>query len=99
MFSIGSGGWIRDTGSLIAIRPRGTVPPVQSTTCPRTQTHGYSRTDRLVLQTEYTARRDREPISTTEDKNCSQNSGPGIQRDGNFLRYHGDGRKYFFSQF
>ncbi|XP_020711680.2 rabphilin-3A isoform X4 [Athalia rosae] len=85
-----SGGWIRDTGSLVAIRPRGTVPPVQSTTCPRSASYGYPRADRFILQAQYPTRRDRKPLATTEDKNGPQDAGSGIQRDGHLLRYHGD---------
>ncbi|XP_046465828.1 uncharacterized protein [Neodiprion pinetum] len=86
----GSGGWIRDTGSLIAIRPRGTVPPVQSAACARPPSHGHPRSDRFVLQAKHPPNCDREPVPATQDKNCSQDPGSGVQRDGNILRHHGD---------
>ncbi|XP_046410632.1 rabphilin-3A isoform X14 [Neodiprion fabricii] len=88
--SCGSGGWIRDTGSLIAIRPRGTVPPVQSAACARPSSHGHPRSDRFVLQAKHPPNCDREPVPATQDKNCSQDPGSGVQRDGNILRHHGD---------
>ncbi|XP_046410630.1 regulating synaptic membrane exocytosis protein 1 isoform X12 [Neodiprion fabricii] len=84
------GGWIRDTGSLIAIRPRGTVPPVQSAACARPSSHGHPRSDRFVLQAKHPPNCDREPVPATQDKNCSQDPGSGVQRDGNILRHHGD---------
>ncbi|XP_046734207.1 regulating synaptic membrane exocytosis protein 1 isoform X8 [Diprion similis] len=85
-----SWGRIWDTGSLTAIRPRGTVPPVQSAACSRPPSHGHPRPDRFVLQAQYPPNCDREPVPATQDKNCSQDPGPGVQRDSNLLRYHGD---------
>ncbi|XP_072747762.1 uncharacterized protein [Anoplolepis gracilipes] len=74
-----------DSRSLLAIRPGRSVPPVQSGTCTSSNTYGYPRPRRSLLQAEHITRQkdsDEQPIA---NKNGSQNARPRVQRDGEFL--------------
>lgn len=76
--------------SLLAIRPGRSVPPVQGGTCTSSQTHGYSRPRRSLLQTEHITRREGVDKQTSTYEDGAQDTRSRVQRDGEFLRNDGN---------
>ncbi|XP_070161840.1 rabphilin-3A isoform X2 [Polyergus mexicanus] len=75
-----------DSRNLLAIRPGRSVPPVQGGTCASPNTYGHPRSRRSLLQAEYIARGEDSDMQPIANENCTQDSRPRIQRDGEFLR-------------
>ncbi|XP_011334962.1 uncharacterized protein LOC105277911 isoform X3 [Ooceraea biroi] len=76
--------------SLLAIRPSGSVPPVQSGTCTTPNAHGHPRARRSFLQTEHIARWESSDKQAAANKNGAQDARSRVQRNSEFLRNNGN---------
>ncbi|XP_012270573.1 translation initiation factor IF-2 isoform X3 [Orussus abietinus] len=84
----------RDPGGLLAIRPSGSVPPMQGPKGPRPPAHGHPRPRGPLLQAQHSTS-DLQLLQAAQDEDRAQNQGPGIQRDGQFLRDDRGGHEEF----
>lgn len=83
---IRNGGKLWDSGNLLAIRPSGSVPPMQSGTSIRIKAYGHPRSRRSILQNHHTAGGNRYNYQADKNENCSQDTRSCVQRDSELLR-------------
>ncbi|XP_043497641.1 uncharacterized protein LOC122521189 isoform X5 [Polistes fuscatus] len=82
-----NGGKLWDSGNLLAIRPSGSVPPVQSGTSIGIKAYGHPRPRRSILQNHHTADGNGHKYQANKNENCSQDTRSSVQRDGELLRF------------
>lgn len=83
---IQNGGRFWNSGNLLAIRPSGSVPPVQSGTSVGIKANGHPRSRRSILQNHHTASGNGYKYQAHKNENCSQDTRSCVQRDSELLR-------------